>query len=107
MRWCIYALGGGLGHLVRSLGLARAAIARGHHVTLLANTAYAPLLPVRAELGELGEFIAIPASFDRDQVTEFVHQSLCNQSFDTLIVDTFPRGLAGELAELLLHAGED
>lgn len=101
MRWCIYALGGGLGHLVRSLGLARAAIARGHHVTLLANTAYAPLLPVRAELGELGEFIAIPASFDRDQVTEFVHQSLCNQSFDTLIVDTFPRGLAGELAELL------
>ena len=101
MRWCIYALGGGLGHLVRSLGLARAAIARGHHVMLLANTAYAPLLPVQTELGELGEFIAIPASFDRGQVTEFVHQSLRNQSFDALIVDTFPRGLAGELAELL------
>ena len=138
MRWCIYALGGGLGHLVRSLGLARAAIARGHHVTLLANTAYAPLLPVQAELDasegapkltrsvsegdstrdlqapsltlrvskpvlklSLGEFITIPASFDRGQVTEFVHQTLRNQSFDALIVDTFPRGLAGELAELL------
>ncbi|MCX7423590.1 MAG: hypothetical protein NT013_29205 [Planctomycetia bacterium] len=101
MRWCIYALGGGLGHLVRSLGLARAAIARGHHVTLLANTASATLLPVAKELGSQGAFIKIPASFDRAQVTAFIQHTLHQHTFDVLIVDTFPRGLAGELAELL------
>lgn len=101
MKWCIYAMGGGLGHLVRSLGLAREVVARGHQVTILANTAYAPLLPVNAELGELGNLIAIPPTFDRDQVTDFIHRTIRSHVFDTLIVDTFPRGLAGELAVLL------
>ncbi len=101
MHWCHYALGGGLGHLVRSLGLARAAVARGHYVTLLANTEYAQRLPVREELGSRGTFCEIPAAFDRGQVTDFVQQSLRNQRCDVLVVDTFPRGLAGELTDLL------
>jgi hypothetical protein len=101
MNWSLYALGGGLGHLVRSLGLARAIIARGHHVTLLANTPAASLIPVVDELGTRGTFVEIPAEFDRVQVAEFVQQTFRHQAFDRLIVDTFPRGLAGELAELL------
>lgn len=101
MKWCLYALGGGLGHLVRSLGLARAAVARGHQVTLLANSAYAPLLPVFVELGSLSTFVEIPASFDRGQVTEFIQRTLRDQAFDVFVVDTFPRGLAGELPEIL------
>ena len=101
MKWCLYALGGGLGHLVRSLGLARAAVARGHHVTLLANSAYAPLLPVAVELGPHGAFIEILSSYDRGQVTDFIRQTLRDQAFDVLVVDTFPRGLAGELPEIL------
>jgi len=101
MHLCLYALGGGLGHLVRSLGLARAAARHGHDVTLLANTDYARLVPVREELGLRGTFCEIPATFDRGQVTEFVQRMLLDQRFDVLVVDTFPRGLAGELADLL------
>lgn len=101
MQWCLYALGGGLGHLVRSLGLARAAIARGHHITLLTNTAYAPMLPVAEELGPRGTYCEIPAPFDRAQVTEVIQKTLSDQAFDVLVVDTFPRGLAGELVEIL------
>ena len=101
MRWCLYALGAGLGHLVRSLGLARAAVARGHDVTLLANTEYARRLPVREELGSRGTFCEIPAAFDRGQVTNFVQQTLRDQCCDALVVDTFPRGLAGELCDVL------
>ena len=101
MHLCQYALGGGLGHLVRGLGLARAAIARGHDVTLLANTDYAQLLPIANELGPRGTFCEIPAAFDRRQVTDFVQRKLREQRFDVLVVDTFPRGLAGELPDLL------
>ena len=101
MQWCLYALGGGLGHLVRSLGLARAAAARGHDVMLLANTESARQLPVREELGSRGTFCEIPAAFDRGQVTGFVQQTLREQRCDVLVVDTFPRGLAGELPDIL------
>ncbi len=101
MHLCLYALGGGLGHLVRSLALARAAVARGHHVMLLANTEYSQRLPVREELGPRGTFCEIPAEFDRDQVTDFVQQTLRDQRCDVLVVDTFPRGLAGELPDVL------
>lgn len=100
-KWCLYALGGGLGHLTRSLALARAAIARGDDVTLLANSPYAESLPVSDELGNRGRLVSIPPAFNRDQVAEFVRRSLTASVFDVLVVDTFPRGLAGELAELL------
>ncbi len=141
-KWCLYALGGGLGHLTRSLALARAALARGDDVTLLANSPYAELLPVADELGNrgrlvngnhlvsgtalaagessrnferrlpvasaiplkvsaIGRLVSIPPAFNRDQVAEFVRRSLTAWEFDVLVVDTFPRGLAGELAELL------
>ena len=101
MQLCLYALGGGLGHLVRSLALARAAVARGHHVTLLANTEYSLRLPVREELGSRGTFREIPAAFDRGQVTDFVQHTLLDQRCEVLVVDTFPRGLAGELPDIL------
>ena len=100
-KWCLYALGGGLGHLTRSLALARAVIARGDDVTLLANSPYAELLPVADELGSRGRLVSIPPAFHRDQVAEFVRRSLTAWVFDVLVVDTFPRGLAGELPELL------
>ena len=101
MQWCLYALGGGLGHLVRSLALTRAIVARGHDVTLLANTESARCLPVREELGSRGTFCEIPAAFDRGQVTDIVQQTLREQRCDVLVVDTFPRGLAGELIDVL------
>ncbi|MFM9965188.1 MAG: hypothetical protein ACKV2Q_28655 [Planctomycetaceae bacterium] len=101
MRWCLYALGGGLGHLTRGLALARAAIARGHDVTVLSNSSDAARVPAVTELGLARRLITIPSEFDHQQVSQLVQERLTASSFDVLVVDTFPRGLAGELHDLL------
>lgn len=101
MQWCLYALGGGLGHLTRALALARAAIARGHDVTVLSNSPDAERIPAAAELGLARRMITIPSGFDHQQVSQVIQERLTASVFDVLIVDTFPRGLAGELVELL------
>lgn len=101
MRWLIYALGGGLGHLTRSVALARTAGQRGIQCTILANSAFAHRIPVTGELNELDCLITIPPEFDRDATAARVARVLREVAFDLLIVDTFPRGLGGELAELL------
>ena len=101
MQWCLYALGGGLGHLTRALALARAAIARGHDVTVLSNSSEAQRVPAAAELGLARRLITIPSEFDQQQVCKVVQERLTASKFDVLVVDTFPRGLAGELCDLL------
>jgi hypothetical protein len=101
MTWCLYALGGGLGHLTRALALARAAIARGHEVMVLTNSADASRIPAAKELGDSGRLITIAAEFEREQVADAVRDRLATMSFDVLIVDTFPRGLAGELRDVI------
>ena len=101
MQWCLYALGGGLGHLTRALALARAAIARGHDVTVLSNSSDATRIPAVAELGLPHRLITIPSEFDHQRVSAFVQERLTASAFDVLIVDTFPRGLAGELHDRL------
>ncbi len=101
MRWCLYALGGGLGHLTRELALARAAIARGHDVTVLTNSPYSERVPVADELGFPQRLVKLSPHLDHQQVAQAVDERLANSSFDLLVVDTFPRGLAGELSGLL------
>ena len=81
--WWIYALGGGWGHLTRAVALARI-VRREREVRVLANTPYARYLTGEADL--VG---ANPA------------RAIAESPPDTLIVDTFPRGLGGELAPLL------
>ncbi|MCP4731411.1 MAG: hypothetical protein GY872_15175 [Roseibacillus sp.] len=100
--WKIYALGGGLGHLHRSLALSRAAIARGHRVDVLANSRLAPHLPWREELGPRGCATMIPSSASPSETSAAVSDWLHTGDCDRLVVDTFPRGLAGELPALLL-----
>jgi hypothetical protein len=78
--WLVYALGGGWGHLTRAAALARAAAGR-HTVRILTNSPYAGLVRER-----------LPGV----EVTERVDVRDCGG--DRLIVDTFPRGLVGELA---------
>nr|WP_290221087.1 hypothetical protein [Trichocoleus desertorum] len=110
--WVIYALGGGWGHLNRALALGRIA-ARRHAVTILTNSAYVgyvstqlnltpqpPSLAGKEEIGDLC-FKAIAPDLSREETCDRVCQFLLNQQYDRLIVDTFPRGLGGELAELL------
>ena len=83
--WLIYALGGGWGHLTRAIALARIA-GRDRPVRILTNSPYAP-------------------TTDLDIVTletraEVVHAIAACQAA-CLIVDTFPRGIGGELAAVL------
>lgn len=93
--WLIYALGGGWGHLTRSLSLGRIA-ARHHRVKILTNSPYATYL--RDESCDV-QVIAPDAGFAA--TCEQVRDVLLNTQYDCLIVDTFPRGLGGELADIL------
>jgi hypothetical protein len=77
----IYALGGGWGHLTRA-----AALARFHHARIVTNSPYVGLIP---ELHT--ELVAT--------VEEAVRA--VERETDVLVVDTFPRGLGGELAGIL------
>ncbi|MBD1879263.1 UDP-N-acetylglucosamine--LPS N-acetylglucosamine transferase [Coleofasciculus sp. FACHB-T130] len=93
--WLIYALGGGWGHLTRSLSLGRMAT-RYHNVKILTNSPYATYL--RGEDCDV-QIIAPDAGFGA--TCEQVRDVLLNTRYDCLIVDTFPRGLGGELADIL------
>jgi UDP:flavonoid glycosyltransferase YjiC (YdhE family) len=92
-RVLVYALGGGLGHAVRGLSLARALRLRGHAPTVLTQS---PILPPALE--EPGVTLArLPLGLDVEGTQEAVKQALAAIPFDALVVDTFPRGLVGEL----------
>ncbi|MEM8720531.1 MAG: glycosyltransferase [Cyanobacteria bacterium P01_G01_bin.39] len=93
--WLIYALGGGWGHLNRSLALARV-VARSSKVKLISNSPY--LSQVNLENCQIFA-ISPQASFNQTQ--KIIRQIIQHESYDCLIVDTFPRGLGGELQNLL------
>ena len=99
--WKIYALGGGLGHFHRALVLGRGAVAQGHSVEILTNSRFAPHIPWKSELGESGDVTFIRSEDSPEATSAAVIDWLEGESFDRLIVDTFPRGLAGELPELM------
>ncbi|MCA8924493.1 MAG: hypothetical protein KDD82_21965, partial [Planctomycetes bacterium] len=98
MRLLIYALGGGWGHLVRGLALGRAAVRRGLRVRLLVNSPFAERVDGLRELGPLGELRTIPARLSREAQARAVWRALDEPDWDALVVDSFPRGLGGELA---------
>jgi UDP:flavonoid glycosyltransferase YjiC (YdhE family) len=95
VRWLLYALGGGLGHLTRSCALARAAHRRGVHCTILSNSAHARF--IASQLQSDIDIVPLPAELDRSGVTRAVRHHLNDTTYDALVVDTFARGLAGEL----------
>ncbi|HEY2015428.1 MAG TPA: hypothetical protein VGH38_18110 [Bryobacteraceae bacterium] len=95
--WLIYALGGGWGHLTRAVALARRA-ERHRAVRILTNSRYAGM--VAAALPSLDLAILdseAPAEVTRRAVVREILE--CGPS--CLIVDTFPRGIGGELAGVL------
>ncbi len=101
MQWFIYALGGGLGHLTRGIALARAAHRKGVTCTVLTNSPFANVVLASSELSPEDRLVVIPSDCDRDEVTHHVASEIEAAQFDVLIVDTFPRGLAGELVDVL------
>ncbi|WP_017654036.1 hypothetical protein [Fortiea contorta] len=93
--WLIYALGGGWGHLTRALSLGRIA-ATQRKVRIITNSPYAQQINNE---NCLIEWIPENTSFSATclRVQEIIHQT----TFNRLIVDTFPRGLGGELVDIL------
>jgi hypothetical protein len=95
--WLIYALGGGWGHVTRAAALARAAYPQ-RAVRILTNSPYAS--QVRLAMPELDLIVldpAMPAARAREQTIRHIRAA----APACLIVDTFPRGLGGELAQTL------
>ncbi|MEQ8279402.1 MAG: hypothetical protein RMA76_18355 [Deltaproteobacteria bacterium] len=92
-RWLYYALGGGLGHLTRAVALARQAARRGVEIEILTNSPYVSAVAASGS-ANLRRF---PIDVAPERVRDAVRTTPC----DALIVDTFPRGLGGELATLL------
>ena len=97
--WFIYALGGGWGHLNRAIALARLA-ARDRKIHLLTNSPYADrILSFVSECSITLHLL--PEETSVADAREFVQSTLRAVDYDCLVVDTFPRGLLGELAELI------
>lgn len=93
--WLIYALGGGWGHLNRALSLGRIAAKHGQ-ITIVTNSPYAHRVN-----GEGCKIQIIPHEMGFTQTCQQVKNILNNPNYNSLIVDTFPRGLGGELADIL------
>lgn len=95
--WLIYALGGGWGHLTRAASLARAA-RPNHQIRILTNSPYAQ--QVAKAMPEL-DLIALDPSLEKAKAPNFALREIETADYSCLIIDTFPRGLGGELAGLL------
>jgi predicted glycosyltransferase len=95
--WFIYALGGGWGHLTRAAALARAASPR-HAVRILTNSPYAGV--VRKALPEL-DVAALDPALPAPETRRAALREIRAARPSCLIVDTFPRGLGGELVPVL------
>ncbi|MEO0376395.1 MAG: hypothetical protein AAF329_17595, partial [Cyanobacteria bacterium P01_A01_bin.17] len=105
--WLIYALGGGWGHLNRAIALGRRA-AQQHRVRILTNSPYASwvqgqlqdnVLPT-AQASSL-ELQVLSAQAEQTEISHQVQEQILETEYDCLIVDTFPRGLGGELVSCL------
>jgi hypothetical protein len=93
--WLIYALGGGWGHITRALSLGRIAVAKTQ-VKILTNSPYAKKIDSEGCIVQ-----QIPHELDYAATCQQVREILVNTECEVLIIDTFPRGLGGELADIL------
>lgn len=94
--WLIYALGGGFGHLTRACSLARAAPSPTR-VTVLTNSPYARCV-IRAM--PWLDVVMLDPALGIDEARAEVVRRIVEANPDVLVVDTFPRGLLGELVHL-------
>lgn len=94
-----YALGNGLGHVARTVALARhyARIAAGPH-TVLANTRFVETAAALVALEPRLRLQLLPAELTPQAARREVPRWLDRERPSLLVVDTFPRGLVGELA---------
>ncbi|MEM6453025.1 MAG: hypothetical protein AAF703_22245 [Cyanobacteria bacterium P01_D01_bin.105] len=106
--WFIYSLGSGWGHLNRALALARV-VAVHRPVHLLTNSPYAERIASRVQNNHLTlHRLSLPTQSPTSlsNAKRAIQLKLEAFDYDCLIVDTFPRGLIGELADVLPHKQE-
>ena len=96
-KWLVYGLGGGWGHINRCLSLGRIA-ARDRDIQILTNS---PYLSYLSENNCQIITIQSECSHHLDRTRHEIQQIILKQDYNLLVVDTFPRGLGGELAEIL------
>ncbi len=103
-RCLYYAFGGGLGHGVRTLALARqlARLVGGRHHILL-NTPFADTLHGELARQPLIQLHVLSGQNSPAEATRYVHNAIESLCPDIFIVDTFPRGLGGEFVSAFSH----
>ena len=94
--WLIYALGGGWGHLTRAVALAR--FARRARVRILTNSAFAG--QIQRVFPDL-DLVILDPKLPLELARRYSIAEIQRAAPACFIVDTFPRGLGGELAGLL------
>jgi hypothetical protein len=94
-QWLIYALGGGWGHLTRAVALARFAHAS---VRILSNSPFAG--QTQSAFPDL-DIVFLDPKLPVELARRYSIAEIQRAAPACLIVDTFPRGLGGELAGLL------
>jgi len=85
---------------MRALSFARAASRRWHHTTIISNSPWAEAIRQQSAWPEHTALRALATSLDKHGVRARVTELLETEPHDALVVDTFPRGLAGELPAL-------
>lgn len=98
-----------MGHLTRATALARGLLQLSYdhstvgadRVTVVTNTSFAASLPVENELGPRAKVIRIDPQLTREETIFQVQRVFANMAMCAVIVDTFPRGIAGELPGIL------
>ena len=110
--WLIYALGAGWGHVNRAIALGRQ-LAKHNTVHILTNSPYVswmqtpiPQMESNAIASRLHlHILSHRHAASREQAIATVHTQVqalvLSHPWTGLMVDTFPRGLVGELADLL------
>jgi hypothetical protein len=97
-----YALGEGLGHVTRTLAFARQMARRvaGPHV-LLASTSFRDTASALVATEPAVQLRLLPDSLAVDDARRLIPRWLNEFAPQRLVVDTFPRGLVGDLAKWL------
>ncbi len=105
-----YALGGGLGHVVRAVSVARQVSRQAATGTrgpirqrILVNTPFQR--SARQLVADLpgAELVSLCSHSSPDDARRFVRQQLSSSEPACLVVDTFPRGLGGEWPAVFAH----
>jgi len=93
----VLALGGGTGHLFRAIAFARAASTRGHRTRILTSSPFAERITHALAVGQAEvEVVRDDVKRMRDRARGWLRE----KADDAWVVDTFPRGLVGELEDL-------